>query len=676
MAGEVEIDRMVVRLMGNDQQYVKTIDNSIKHTDRFVRRVGTSLKSLGSSMRRFGRSWSTFVTLPITALGTASVIAGANFQKAFTGVQKTVDATAMELEALRIGFKELALEIPLSVEELLGIGEAAGQLGIQTENILEFTRTMAALGVSTNLTSEEAATSFARFANIVGMSQTQFSNLGSSVVALGNSLATTEQEIVAMSMRLAGAGSTIGLSESQILAFAATLSSVGLQAEAGGTSFSKLFLNIQTALALGNKDLEEFARVSNKTVGQFSKDFRDDAAGAVRDLLAAIGELGPEAKVIALEDLGLAESVRMTDSILRTSGAIEKLDKALADSEKAFRENTALTEEAAKAYDTFWSKVTLLKNTIKDELEKVFVLIEPTLRKIIDHVVKLAAKFGEFSEETRKTVIWVLAIAAVVGPALIAMGGVISMVGVATIGLATLGPLLAPLIPIIVAVVAVIVTVTATIVLWGKEIKEVLQPAFEDLMAVIRDDVIPLIRELASSFKDLTRSNIGEVFGGVALTKVKVFAVALKGIATSMELIVDGVRALEGFGKPGILGGSGSASNIPRLGRNRFEQIPRLGGTNKRIIDGPGDSDNFGVNKVQAEAIRSSFQTAPVQSIQAARFGGAEALSRIAAYRSGRGASTKGPEERTANATEETVDLLGDIKEKLQPIAAAGLAGA
>lgn len=217
----------------------------------------------------------------VAGMGAAVLAVGSDFESAFAGVKKTVNATEQELEQFRQGILEMSKTIPLAATEIAGIAEAAGQLGIQNENLLAFTRTMADLGVATNMTSDEAATSLARFANIVGMSQDNFDRLGSTIVDLGNNLATTESEIVSMGMRLAGAGAQIGLSESQIMGMAGALSSVGIEAEAGGTAFSTLMTKMQLAVETGSGQLESFASVAGMTTANFKKSFKEDAAGAI-----------------------------------------------------------------------------------------------------------------------------------------------------------------------------------------------------------------------------------------------------------------------------------------------------------------------------------------------------------------------------------------------------------
>lgn len=65
----------------------------------------------------------------------------------------------------------MAKELPVSATEIAGVVESAGQLGIAEDHLLSFSRTVIDLGASTSMTREQAATEFARFAGIVGMSQ-------------------------------------------------------------------------------------------------------------------------------------------------------------------------------------------------------------------------------------------------------------------------------------------------------------------------------------------------------------------------------------------------------------------------------------------------------------------------------------------------------------------------
>lgn len=68
---------------------------------------------------------------------------------------------------------------------------------------------------------------------------------------MGNNFATTESEIVDMALRLAGAGHQVGMSEGQILGLATALSSVGIEAEMGGSAMSKALVKMQMQLKWG-----------------------------------------------------------------------------------------------------------------------------------------------------------------------------------------------------------------------------------------------------------------------------------------------------------------------------------------------------------------------------------------------------------------------------------------
>lgn len=303
----------------------------------------------------------------ITGIGAVSTIAGSGFESAFTGVKKTVDATDAELMKLEQDIRNVAKDMPTTANELAGIAESAGQLGIETENVANFTRTMADLGESTNLTSEEGAKQFARFTNITGMSQDNFERLGSTVVALGNDMATTESEITEMAMRLAGAGTQVNMSESQILGIAAALSSVGIESEAGGSAFSKVMVNMQLATETGKNGLEDYAKVAGMTAKEFQKAFKKDAAGAMISFVDGLknAERNGMSAISVLDSMKIKE-VRLRDALLRASNASDMFSDSINISDEAWRENVALTNEAAQRYATFESKLGIFKNVIKD----------------------------------------------------------------------------------------------------------------------------------------------------------------------------------------------------------------------------------------------------------------------------------------------------------------------
>src|SRR4051812_21166428 len=75
-----------------------------------------------------------------------SVKTASDWESAFAGVRKTVSASEAEFADLESGIRNMSKELPASATEIAGVAEAAGQLGIETPNILDFTRTMIDLG--------------------------------------------------------------------------------------------------------------------------------------------------------------------------------------------------------------------------------------------------------------------------------------------------------------------------------------------------------------------------------------------------------------------------------------------------------------------------------------------------------------------------------------------------
>lgn len=425
--------------------------------------VEKKLASVGDKMQSSGKKLTTAVTLPILGAATASGAASIGFESAFTGVIKTVDASEEELASLREGILEMAKELPQSASAIAGVAEAAGQLGIDTQNILSFSRTMIDLGETTNMSSDEAATALARLANITQMPQTDFDRLGSTIVALGNNLATTEAEIVEMGLRLAGAGSTVGLTEAQILGFAGALSSVGIEAEAGGSAVSKLMVNIASEVATGGKNLEKFAQVAGMSSAEFSEAFQTDAGGAIISFIEGLGRMQASGENVfgVLEDLGLSE-IRLRDALLRASNAGDLFRESLALGSEAWAENSALTKEAELRYGTtasqlsvLWNRITDVAITVGDVLIPVFMQLLEQAEPLFAFIASAAERFAELDPKLQMIILGALGIAAAIGPLLVVLGMLVP--GIEAVG--TVISFLASPIGLIIAAIAALAAV-------------------------------------------------------------------------------------------------------------------------------------------------------------------------------------------------------------------------
>lgn len=407
---QTQLNKTNVELETQNSKWIKAGDS--------LKNAGEKFSNFGDKASKIGSTLTKTVTLPIIALGTAAIKSQIDFESAFAGVKKTVDGTEEDFKRLEEGIKQMSKELPSSAEDIAAVAESAGQLGIQTDNILGFTRTIIDLGNATNLVGEEGASQLAKFANITQMSQKDFDRLGSTIVALGNNSATTEADIVSMAMRLAGAGKQVGMTEADIMSLSAALSSVGIEAESGGSSFSKVMLEMQMAIQSGSESVGDFAKVAGLTTEEFAYKFKNDATGALITFIEGLGKL--ENKATVLDELGFSE-IRVRDALLRASSAGDLFSKSIEIGSKAWEENTALTNEASQRYATTESQIKILKNEIVDMAREIGVQLLPIVKDGLVVIKDLIQKFNNLSPATKENIVKFAALSATVGPVI---GGV------------------------------------------------------------------------------------------------------------------------------------------------------------------------------------------------------------------------------------------------------------
>lgn len=565
---------------------LKEIDAKAKDVaDRF-NQVGSVFATAGKKISDTGKNLSKYITVPLAGIGVAAGKMSIDFESAFAGVRKTVDASEEDLAKLRDGIRDMAKEIPAAATEIAGVAEAAGQLGIQTENILGFTRTMIDLGEATNLSAEQAATSLARLANITQMPQDQFDRLGSTIVALGNNLATTEAEIVEMGLRLAGAGKQVGLTEAQILGLAGALSSVGIEAQAGGSAFSRVMVDMQLAVETGSERLEQFARVAGMSTDEFRRAFQEDAAGAIIAFIQGLStaeERGMSA-IAVLDEMGITE-IRLRDALLRAAGAGDLFNESIMIGTQAWGENIALTTEAEQRYGTTASQLEILRNKLVDAGIELGDKLTPILRDsviplvetFIGHVSGLIDWFSNLDPKWQQVILTAIGFAAALGPLLLIIGKIITVVGTITGALPVLGTAFTALtgpVGLVVAAIAAAIAIGVTLYknwdtikeklaqIWGS-IKQTASDVWNGIWNTIKGVINWIIGGINKMINALNSIRIKVPAVNIPLVgKVGGFEIGLPRIPTIPALAAGGIIQRSGLALVGEAGPE--LLNLPR----------------------------------------------------------------------------------------------------------------
>lgn len=528
--------------------------------------LGTKIDAVGQTFVSTGTKMTLGLTAPLLAVGTAATKSAIEFESAFTGVQKTVDATKSEYAALSKGITEMSERMPQSASAIAGVMEAAGQLGVRgVQNLLDFTETMIMLGDATNLTSEEAAMSIAKVMNIFGTANEDVGRFGATIVDLGNNYATTEADIVSMTNRLAAGARIAKLTEAETLALAAAMSSVGIEAEAGGTAMTQTFNAIETAVAHGGKDLETFAKVAGKSATSFADMWENRPIEALQAFIGGLGNLEENGgnAVLVLDKLGLS-GIRQSNMLKSLALASDMLAETVDTANSAWNENVALTNEANKRYQTFESQIQTFRNTLSNVGREFGQIILPYLQQFLNWIKEGLQKFRALDDSTKNVIVRIVAFAAAIGPVLTILGSLIKGIQTIQMLLTTFGAASGPVgivMAALAALVAIIMSVVDSYKLATKEAQEMresieksvsgfdeVNKKYEDTVAAISATKMT-VNEYIKTLEDLEKE-----YGAAAGQQLE-YKVAVEGIKALLPelnvkldaqtgLIVGGTKAL------------------------------------------------------------------------------------------------------------------------------------
>ena len=468
----------VVKSFENMQNGMKTSQEKANNFDWTT--FNKNCEAAGKKISDLGTKMTLAFTTPLMLLGKKMYGNATDYETAFVGMTKTVEGTEEQYAALyemALNFSEVD---PTGFVDLMGTMQTAGNLGVGIDQMDNFTRSYTALTAATDkhIDGEAGAADVASFLNIMDKGVQWIEPFGSAIVHLGNNFNATEDQILAMANRMAAAGDLAGFSTPQILGMATAFTAVGINAEAGGSSASKLIKQMQLAAEVGKKgqdlfgaeygnatafsryisssenlldiaanlnmtkeqvqslgdawlSLEQFSAVSGKTADQFIKDWGDNPGQGMIDFftgLAAVGDSGTESILSMLDTMGITE-IRESNLVAAMASNPALFASAIESAVAAYSENTAMWEEYEKQISTQEAQNQMLANKAQNTMADFGDNLVTALQPALDCVNGLLDAFNSLSEVDQTNIINLLGALAITGPVLVGVGKTVEAVG-------------------------------------------------------------------------------------------------------------------------------------------------------------------------------------------------------------------------------------------------------
>lgn len=343
-----------------------------------------SMQKFGKQMTKVGKGLTLGVTAPLVALGTIAVNTFANFEQSLAKVAAVSGATSLQMANLRKNAEDLGATTRYTASEVAGLQLNLSKLGFKPDEILKATDGILSLALATG---EDLAESSIVAASTIRGFGLEVSETQRVVDVMASSFSSSALDLQKFSVAMATVAPVANVANQSIedtTGFLSVLINAGIDASTAGTGLRNIFLDIAKSGLTLDEALAKINNSSNKNAT--SMELFGKRGATVATVLATNIKEAREFTAVYNDSAGSAK--RMADIMDNTlEGAFFRLKSAM---ESA---SIALGEELA-----------------------------PLIRKFAEYLAEVIAKFKDLSPETKKFIVVLAGIAAVLGPLLVTLG--------------------------------------------------------------------------------------------------------------------------------------------------------------------------------------------------------------------------------------------------------------
>jgi len=434
-------------------------------------------------MESIGKRMTLAISAPVAALGKKMYGNATDYEAAYVAMRKTVEggrAAEEQYQHIADVAEDLSTKTPMTYVELLGTAQDAGNAGVAIDQMEDFLTVYSALQYATDrhINGTEGIKAVASFLNITDGGVQDIERFSNSIAFLGVNANTTEDEILQMANRFASAATIAGFGKADILGMAAAFESVGIRAEAGGSSAAKLIKQFQLSAEVGGQAqeklaaigqefdsaldfsnyigglskgdlttlagemnmtaeavqsmadswllLDQFSEVSGKTSQQFIDDWSKNPAQAMQDFfygLNRLGDGGADSILATLDRMGLTE-IRESNLIAAMATRPEMFANMIAIATQGYQENISMWEQFGQQMETQESKNAMLSNKLNNTMADFGQNVVDALQPALETVNNILEAFNSLSEIDQSKIVNLMGALVISGPTLWALGSV------------------------------------------------------------------------------------------------------------------------------------------------------------------------------------------------------------------------------------------------------------
>lgn len=407
---------------------IGTIKGTIVLRDQFTRQLvkaSTQMKKTGQQMKSFGKSLTVGLTLPITALGIAVTKMGQSFDKEMTKIETLVGVDSKLVQKFEKDIIALGPAVgkgPKELAEALFVVTSAGERTSAAMEIVTQAAKASAVGLGDTAVIARSVTAAMQAYGKTGLDASRATDVLVATVREGN----LEAASLAGSLgRVIGIASQVGVTFEDVGSFIATFTRLGVGAEEAVTSLRGT-LNV---LLKPTKEARETLNKFGLTAAGLRQKIKDEGLAETLILLKETFKGNDE------ELVRVIPNVRALAGVLGTAGAQAE---AFIDISEKLRDSQGILTDAFKttseritfSFQMIGARFSQLGTRLGSALEPILMeKVIPAINALIDKLEQAVNWFENLTEGEKTATVSVALFAAALGPAIFALGSVVSGIG-------------------------------------------------------------------------------------------------------------------------------------------------------------------------------------------------------------------------------------------------------